>query len=880
MDDAPEERTMPEIMETPGREERNQVPPGAPRKSTHPREPQRNLRPKKLRYDTDVDQDSPASASKEELYDLLEARINNSEGTWVQCCEAKCNKWRYLQNVADPNEVPDEWYCFMNKDTQYNSCAAAEQDMSQEEFVDVKFFVGSIVWAKLGSYPWWPAMIDDDPDSCLYFCNEDPYDEDRVTHYHVTFLDKNVTRAWVRDNCCVPFRPEGVAGNKVPKKYERAFNDALEKAKLAVKLPLPERIAEYCFINNYPPLRSASLRRTQTESKQPRKKSSKCKTTTQPLTSDTPPAKRPRGRPPKVRTTTQETMQQMQSASAATTSHGRAFKPAFKGAEERTAASKSDPRPKYQPATETIKKMQKRKDAGAHQKTVQCQDQTKSAAGATTIVQQLPQLATAAVLQNLPSAQPQIEEEAAISVPVPNEPLNPNLVHCLSAVQANRFPNKDQEPRMHLETEKQGPASRIQASQVKVQVDTLPLFQRLREATEQYRVLGQLKPATGASATKLPKWTPVLFETPLLSSEEKSQESLEGIVDINSIIQFLDDDIEKNCRSKDGTCSTDAKTEIVPASVATANRELLSQLMPKESTTASVPPFGEVSRSEQSNTTTRSGMQNGSDLMPEVSPMKQVKQGVPKYFKDKAAFKEDKSKTWSKAKREINGKPKKPKNPGAKEPAVDVVAQLLNDATAPAKPAKGLAERAGKATASVRSTVTPARALDKVGAQVPAKPATTPASGTFKAATVLPPKPVATIPVTALPLKEAAALGKPAAKTGNMQKTVAAKQATHKAPYQKRLFKVPTKESVTTPPEGFTAPKEMPIARTNCNKDQLTSSGSWTTRSETSDFDALGDLSITFESLSSASQKMEKDRDSDFNYLATVDCSQFFSKEE
>ncbi|CAN7946089.1 unnamed protein product, partial [Ixodes pacificus] len=437
-------------------------------------------------------------------------------------------------------------------------------------------------------------------------------------------------------------------------------------------------------------------------------------------------AKRPRGRPPKVRTTTQETMQQMQSASAATTSHGRASKPSFKGAKERTAASKSDPRPKYQSATETIKKMQKRKDAGAHQKTVQCQEQTKSAAGATTIVQQLPQLATAAVLQNLPSAQPQIEEEAAISVPVPNEALNPNLVQCLSAVQASCSPNKDQEPRMNLEAEKQGPASRIQASQGKVQVDTLPLLQRLREATEEYRALGQLKPATGASATKLPKWTPVLFETPLLFSEEESQESLEGIVDINSIIQFLDDDIEKNCRSEDGTCPTDAKTEIVPASVATASGQLLSQLRPKKSTTASVPPFGEASRSEQSNTTTSSEKQSGTDLMPEVSPMKQVKQEVPKYCKEKAAFKEDKSKTRSKAKREINGKPKKPKNPGAKEPATDVVAQLLTDAAAPAKPAKGPAERAGKATASVRPTVTPARALDKVAAEVPAKPAMTP----------------------------------------------------------------------------------------------------------------------------------------------------------
>ncbi|KAM7283534.1 uncharacterized protein ISCGN_000641 [Ixodes scapularis] len=228
----------------------------------------------------------------------------------------------------------------------------------------------------------------------------------------------------------------------------------------------------------------------------------------------------------------------------------------------------------------------------------------------------------------------------------------------------------------------------------------------------------------------------------------------------------------------------------------------------------------------------------------------------------------------------MNGKAKKPKNPGAKKPAADVVALLLNDAIARAKPAKGLAERAGKTTASVGPTVTPARALDKVAAQVPAKPATTPASGTFKATMVLPPKPVATTPATALPLKEAAALGKPAAKTENMQQTVAAKQATHKAPHQNRLFKVPTKESVATPPEGFAAPKELPLASTNSNEDQLTCSGSWTPRPEDSDFEALADPSITFESLSSASEKMEKDRDSDFNYLATVDCSQFFSKEE
>ncbi|XP_040355476.2 mucin-17 isoform X2 [Ixodes scapularis] len=995
---------MPEVTETPGRQEKDQDPPGAPRKSKHPREPQRNLRPKKLRYDTDINQESPASASKKELYRLLEARINNSEGTWVQCCKPKCNKWRCLQNVADPNEVPDEWYCFMNNDPQYNSCAAAEQDMSQEEFVDVKFFVGSIVWAKLDSYPWWPAMIDDDPDSCLYFCNEDPYDEDRVTHYHVTFLDKNVTRAWVREDRCVPLRPEGVPGNKVPKKYERAFNDAVERAKLAVKLPLPERIAEYCFINNYPPLRSASLRHTQTKSKQPRKISSKCKTTTQPLTSDTQPAKRPRGRPPKVRTTTQETMQQTQSASAATTSHRRASKPAVKGAKERTAASKSDPRPKYQSATKTIKKMQKRKDVGAHQKTVQCQEQTKSAAGAAIFV---------TVLQNLPSAQPQIQDEAAISVPVPNEALNPNLIQCLSAVQANRSPNKDQQPRMHLEAEKQGPASPIQASQVKVQVDTLPLLQRFPAATEEYGALGQLKPATGASATKLPNGTPVLFETPLFFPGGQTQESLEGIEDINPLIQFLDDDIGQATASVRPTVTparaldkvaaeVPAKPATTPASgtfkatmvlppkpVATTPATALPlkeaavlgkptaktgimqktvaakqathkaphqkrpfKVLTKESVTT--PPEGFAAPKEMAITRTNS---NKDQLTSSGSWMTRSEDSNFDALADPSITFESLSRALDKVAAEVPAKPATtpargtfkatmvlPPKPVATTPAT---ALPLKEAAALGKPTAktGIMQKTVAAKQATHKTphqkrlfkvltkesvTTPpegfaapkempiartnsnkdqltssgswttrsedsdfdaladpsitfeslSRVLDKVAAEVPAKPATTPARGTFKATMVLPPKPVATTPATALPLKEAAALGKPAAKTGNMQKTVAAKQATHKAPHQKRLFKVPTKESVTTPPEGFAVLKEMPIARTNSNKDQLNSSGSWTTQSEDSDFDALADLSITFESLSSASQNREKDVDSDFNYLATVDCSQFFSKEE
>lgn len=36
-----------------------------------------------------------------------------------------------------------------------------------------KYSPGSLVWAKLSGYPWWPAMVEDDPDlEQFYWLNE------------------------------------------------------------------------------------------------------------------------------------------------------------------------------------------------------------------------------------------------------------------------------------------------------------------------------------------------------------------------------------------------------------------------------------------------------------------------------------------------------------------------------------------------------------------------------------------------------------------------------------------------------------------------------------------------------------------------------------
>lgn len=233
--------------------------PGAPKKINARAPAKRDLKPKRLSYN-DADQamgtsefSSQASGLSQDVYELLEARVNTNEGTWVQCDHPSCGKWRYLADIIDPTELPEKWYCSMNQDPDHNSCEAAEEDIPLDELEEVKYFVGSIVWAKVDTYPWWPAMIDDDPNTGTYQWQTQP--GGLPTHYHVTFLDKKVTRAWVRDSHCKPFlRSVDVntgPKNKVPGLYKRMFNAAVETAHEAVKLPVAARIKKYCFVNCY-----------------------------------------------------------------------------------------------------------------------------------------------------------------------------------------------------------------------------------------------------------------------------------------------------------------------------------------------------------------------------------------------------------------------------------------------------------------------------------------------------------------------------------------------------------------------------------------------------------------------------------------------------
>ncbi|GFU20480.1 zinc finger CW-type PWWP domain protein 1 [Nephila pilipes] len=82
-------------------------------------------------------------------------------GIWIECIE--CKKWRKDFHYSESHEVPESWCCSMLnlENGKKGSCDDPEEE-TEEEYLE--YCPGSVVWAKLDGYPWWPAMVDENPD--------------------------------------------------------------------------------------------------------------------------------------------------------------------------------------------------------------------------------------------------------------------------------------------------------------------------------------------------------------------------------------------------------------------------------------------------------------------------------------------------------------------------------------------------------------------------------------------------------------------------------------------------------------------------------------------------------------------------------------------
>ncbi|XP_066297338.1 zinc finger CW-type PWWP domain protein 1-like [Branchiostoma lanceolatum] len=171
------------------------------------------------------------------------------QGTWVQCTADKCDKWRYLADVTDPATVPDKWTCSMNTDEEHNSCEKLEADWSKLEFVDTCYVEGSLVWAKMPGYPWWPGMVEEDPDDQEYYETDS---KQRPVRYHVVFFGKTVSRAWIPDGKVRPFSRQNDVdhlGSLVVdgKNYRKRVQGAWTMARQAVVLSIKKRLQTFGF---------------------------------------------------------------------------------------------------------------------------------------------------------------------------------------------------------------------------------------------------------------------------------------------------------------------------------------------------------------------------------------------------------------------------------------------------------------------------------------------------------------------------------------------------------------------------------------------------------------------------------------------------------
>ncbi|XP_019060878.1 zinc finger CW-type PWWP domain protein 1 [Fukomys damarensis] len=175
---------------------------------------------------------------------------------WVQCSFPNCKKWRQLCRNTDPSVLPDNWFCHQNTDVNYNCCDIPEEAWTgpESEVVYACYVPGSIVWAKQYGYPWWPGMIESDPDLGEYFLFASHL-HSVPSKYHVTFFGEAVSRAWIPVNMLKNFQELCLEQTGVKKCRNKEYLQKLEVAIImahkAQQTGIQERVNLFGFWSRY-----------------------------------------------------------------------------------------------------------------------------------------------------------------------------------------------------------------------------------------------------------------------------------------------------------------------------------------------------------------------------------------------------------------------------------------------------------------------------------------------------------------------------------------------------------------------------------------------------------------------------------------------------
>ncbi|XP_076393038.1 uncharacterized protein LOC100883896 isoform X2 [Megachile rotundata] len=138
------------------------------------------------------------------------------------------------------------------------SCTIPEQPIPhtiKNDLIENIYNAGSIVWARISGFPWWPAMVNDCPDTFTYY--ELNKKSIKPVRYYVTFFNEER----LESNWIPKANLKALATNKYSQlikktkfrgiEYKEPLEKAYKTALSALQLSLLERLRKYSFVAQY-----------------------------------------------------------------------------------------------------------------------------------------------------------------------------------------------------------------------------------------------------------------------------------------------------------------------------------------------------------------------------------------------------------------------------------------------------------------------------------------------------------------------------------------------------------------------------------------------------------------------------------------------------